>query len=79
MDTMGLYGGLMLFCSHDRFLNYLKWLKQKPPHIIFMDYCTNIFYGLLTNICCGYFTNIFYAILKTEYQKIIINFSILKL
>ena len=87
MDTMGLYGGFMLFCSHDRFLNYLKWLKQKPPHIIFMDYCTNIFYGLLhTDILwiiaqiyfMDYCTNIFYAIFRTEYQKIIINLYIYK-
>ena len=68
MDTMGLYGGFMLFCSHDRFLKYLKWLKlqQKPPHIIVMDYCTNIFYAISQIY--------FYGIFRTEYQKIIINF-----
>ena len=62
MDTMGLYGGFMLFCSHDRFLNYLKWLKQKPRKIFFMNFA-NIFYEIRKYIFMKS-TNIFYEFRK---------------
>ena len=46
--------------------------------LYFMDYCTQIFYGLLHKYILWIIAQIYYAILKTEYQKIIINLYIYK-
>ena len=92
MDNLAFYGFFMLLCSHDQFLNYLKWLKQKPrkiflwisqiyfyviSHIIFLN-ITQIYFMIITQI---YFMDIsqiyFMRFWKQNFKKLIINFSII--